>query len=75
MEVAELVREARRLPGEKLLQLAAEIDAAAAETVDDKLEQAVKAGFFDAMAAEALREDAEGKTYGLDEILGHSGIS
>lgn len=75
MEVAELIREARRLPGEKLLQLAAEIDAVAAETVDRKLERAVEAGFFDAMAADALREDAEGKTCELDEILGHHGIS
>lgn len=75
MEVAVFIREARRLPDEKLLQLAAEIDAVAAETVDKKLERAVEAGFFDAMAAAALREDAEGKTCELDEILGHNGVS
>jgi len=75
MEVAELVREARRLPGDKLLQLAAEIEAVAAETVDEKLERAVEAGAFDAMASEALREHAEGRTTDLDEFLGNNGIS
>lgn len=44
-------------------------------TADKKLERAVEAGFFDAMAAAALREDAEGKTCELDEILGHNGVS
>lgn len=75
MEITDLVTAEKRLPSDKLMKLAEKIDAVVAETVDRKLEQAVEAGAFDAMAEEALKEHPAGNTRNLDEIFTHNANS
>ena len=69
MEVAEIMREVRKLGDADLLDLAAQVDAEAARAVDHRFECLVRDGQFADLAAAALREEKEGKTKPLHEIL------
>ena len=69
MEIAELMREIRKLPDDQLLALAAQVDEEAARAVDHRFESIVREGGFADLAAEALSEQRAGKTIPLDEVL------
>ena len=71
-EVMELVRE---LPEREVLDLGQMLDDWAAELVDRKFENAVRAGAFDDLAAEALRETGDGRTVPLNEVLDNEHVS
>jgi len=75
MGIAEIMREIRKLPDEELLALAAQIDEEAAKAVDHRFEALVREGHFTDLAAEALREDKEGKTISLHEVIDEHGVS
>ena len=75
MGVAEIMQEVRKLPDDELLALAAQVDAEAARTVDHRFECLVRDGHFADLAAAALREEKEGRTKPLHEILDERGIS
>ncbi len=75
MDVAELIREAKKLPEKELHLLAQAVGVAAAAAVDARFEQDVLDGRFDAMAAEALKEHAAGKTVDLDAFLADPRLS
>lgn len=75
MEVAEIMREIRKLPDEQLLALAAQVDEEAARAVDHRFESVVREGGFADLAAEALREEKEGKTIPLHEVIDQRRIS
>ena len=65
MNIAEIMREVRKLPDDQLLSLAAQIDQEAARAVDHRFESLVRDGHFAELAAEALSEEKEGKTIPL----------
>ena len=69
MEIAEIMREVRKLPDDQLLALAAQVDQEAARAVDHRFEAMVREGGFADLAEEALREEKEGKTVSLHEVL------
>ena len=69
MSAAEVMDLVKDLPEPEALNLGRMMDDWLAGIVDRKIEAAVEAGAFDAMAAEALREAEAGKTIPLDEIL------
>jgi hypothetical protein len=69
------MREIRRLPDDQLLALAAQVDEEAARTVDQKFESLISEGRFAVMAAEALREEKEGKTAPLHEVIDQHCVS
>jgi hypothetical protein len=69
MSIAELMKEIRMLPDDDLLALAAQVDEEAARAVDHRFESLVRDGHFADLAAEALREEKEGKTISLHEVL------
>lgn len=75
MDVAELIREAKKLPEKELQLLAQAVGEAAAAAVDARFEQYILAGKFDVMAAEALKELKSGKTVSLHEVLDERGVS
>lgn len=75
MDVAELIREAKKLPEKELHLLAQAVGEAAAAAVDARFEQDVLDGRFDAMAAEALNELKSGRTVSLHEVLDERGVS
>jgi hypothetical protein len=75
MEVAEIMREVRKLPDDELLALAAQVDEEAARAVDHRFESLVRDGHFEDLAAEALREEKEGKTVSLHEVIDQHGVS
>ena len=75
MGIAEIMREVRKLPDDELLALAAQVDAEAARAVDHRFESMVREGHFADLAAQALREDEEGETISLHEILDERGVS
>lgn len=75
MEVAEIMREVRKLPDDQLLALAAEVEEAAARAVDQRFADKVGGGVFAHLAADALREDKEGRTSPLHEVLDEHRIS
>jgi hypothetical protein len=72
VEVMDLVK---RLPEREAMDLGRMLDDWLAGIVDRKFESAVKAGAFDDMAAEALREAEAGKTVPLDEVLDDRRVS
>ena len=69
MSIAELMKQIRMLPDDELLALAAQVDEEAARAVDHRFESLVRDGHFADLAAEALREEKEGKTISLHEVL------
>jgi hypothetical protein len=69
MSVVEVMDLVKRLPEREAMDLGRMIDDWLAGIVDRKFEAAAKAGVFDEMAAEALREAEAGKTVPLDEVL------
>jgi hypothetical protein len=75
MEIAEIMREVRKLPDDQLLALAAQVDEEAARAVDHRFESMVREGGFADLAAEALREDKEGNTVPLHEVLDQRHVS
>lgn len=75
MGIAEIMREVRKLPDDELLALAAQVDEEAARAVDHRFESFVREGRFEDLAAEALREEKEGRTVSLDEVLNERHIS
>lgn len=75
MEVKELIREARKLPEKELRILAQAVGEATAAAADAGFEKDILAGRFDAMAADALKEHAEGKTVDLDAFLAEPRLS
>lgn len=75
MEIAELIREAQKLPEKELRLLAQAVGEAAAAAVDAHFEEDILAGKFDAMAAEALKDHAAGKTVELDAFLADPKLS
>jgi hypothetical protein len=75
MGIAEIMREVRKLPDDELLALAAQVDEEAARAVDHRFESLVRDGHFADLAAEALREEKEGKTISLHEFLDQRDIS
>lgn len=75
MGIAEIMREVRKLPDEELLALAAQIDEEATKAVDYRFESLVREGQFTDLAVEALREDKEGKTIPLHEVIDERGVS
>ena len=75
MEIAEIMREVRKLPDDQLLDLAAQVDEEAARAVDHRFESMVHEGGFAELAAEALREEKEGKTVPLHEVLDQRHVS
>lgn len=76
MGIAELMCEIRKLPDDELLALAAQVaDEAAAAAVDARFEEDILVGRFDAMAAEARKDHAEGKTVELDAFLADPKLS
>lgn len=75
MGIAEIMREVRKLPDDELLALAAQVDEETARAVDHRFEGLVREGRFEDLAAEALREEKEGKTIPLDEVLDERGVS
>lgn len=68
MGISEIVREVRKLPDDELLALAAQVDEEAARAVDHRFESLVQDRHFADLAAEALREEKEGKTIPLNEV-------
>lgn len=75
MGIAEIMLEVRKLPDDELLALAAQVDEQAARAVDHRFECSVREGRFEDLAAEALREENEGKTISLHEVLDERGVS
>lgn len=75
MGIAEIMREVRKLPDDELLALAAQFDEEAARAVDHRFESLVRDGHFADLAAEALREEKEGKTVSLHEVLDQRDVS
>ena len=75
MGIAEIMREVRKLPDDELLALAAQVDEEAARAVDHRFESLVREGRFEDLAAEALREEKEGKTIPLHEVLDQRDVS
>lgn len=75
MGIAEIMLEVRKLPDDELLALAAQVDEEAARAVDHRFECMVREGRFEDLAAEALREEKEGKTISLHEVLDERGVS
>ncbi len=75
MGIAEIMREVRKLPDDELLALAAQVDEEAARAVDHRFECLVREGRFEDLVSEALREEKEGKTTSLDEVLNERGVS
>ena len=75
MGIAEIMREVRKLPDDELLALAAQVDEETARAVDHRFECLVREGRFEDLASKALREEKEGKTISLDEVLNERGIS
>jgi hypothetical protein len=75
MGIAEIMREVRKLPDDELLALAAQIDEEAARAVDHRFESLVREGNFADLAAEALRDEKEGKTIPLHEFIDERGVS
>ena len=69
MGIADLMVEVRKLPEDELLVLATQVEEVAARVVDGRFAEKVRAGTFDAMAAEALKELEDGKTVTLHEVL------
>lgn len=69
MEVAEIMREVRKLPPDQLLALAKQVDEESARAVDYCFESIVREGGFADLAAEALSEEKEGKTIPLNDLL------
>jgi hypothetical protein len=55
--------------------LAAQVDEEAARTVDQRFENLIRDGHFADMAADALREEKEGKTAPLHEVIDQHGVS
>lgn len=75
MGVAEIMQEVRKLPDDELLALAAQVDLEAARAVDQRFECLVRDGQFADLAAAALREEKEGKTRPLHEVLDERSVS
>jgi hypothetical protein len=75
MEVADIMREVRKLPNDQLLALASQVDEEAARAVDHRFESMVREGGFADLAAEALHEEKEGKTVPLHEVLDQRHVS
>ena len=75
MGIAEIMREVRKLPDDELLALAVQVDEEAARAVDQRFESLVRDGHFADVAGDALREDKEGKTVRLHEVLDEHGVS
>jgi len=75
MGIAEIMREVRKLPDDQLLALAAQVDEEAARAVDHRLESLVRDGHFADLATEARREEKEGKTISLHEVLDQHDVS
>jgi hypothetical protein len=75
MGIAEIMREVRKLPDDELLALAVQVDEEAARAVDHRFESLVRDGHFADLAAEALREEKDGKTISLHEVLDQRGVS
>ncbi len=75
MGIAEIMREVRKLPDEELLALAAQIDEEAAKAVDHRFESLVREGHFADLAAEALRDEEEGKSIPLHELIDERSVS
>lgn len=75
MGIAEIMLEVRKLPDDELLALAAQVDEEAARAVDHRFESLVREGRFEDLAAEALREEKEGKTVPLHEVIDQHGVS
>ena len=69
MGVAELMKEIRKLPERELLALAAQVEAEAAQAVDEAFSAKVREGAFDDLAADALKELKEGKSVPLHEVI------
>ena len=69
MTANEIMTVIRREPREVILELGDLLDDLRADLVDEKLAAAVEAGFFDQLAAQALKEHAAGTTMPLDEFL------
>lgn len=69
------MREVRKLPDEELLALAAQIDEEAAKAVDHRFESLLREGHFADLAAEARREEGEGKTIPLHEVIDERSVS
>jgi hypothetical protein len=68
MGVAEMMREARKLPLNELQALTAELDEELARRVDGRFEKSVEAGAFDRLAEEAVAEYRSEKTRPLDWV-------
>jgi hypothetical protein len=62
MGIAEIMREVRKLPGDELLALAAQVDEEATRAVDQRFASLLRDGQFPDLAADALRGEKEGKT-------------
>jgi hypothetical protein len=75
MSAVEVMNLVKRLPEREAMNLGQMLDDWLSGIVDRKFEAAVKAGVFDDMAAEALREAEAGKTVPLDEILDDRRVS
>ena len=75
MGIAEIMREVRKLSDEELLALAAQVDEEAARAVDHRFESLVREGRFENLATEALREEKEGQTVSLHEVLDQRDVS
>ncbi len=69
MNMAEIEREALNLPRAELRTLTARLDTAVAAQVDADFDWSARAGAFDSMAEEALREHRAGATQPLDDLL------
>jgi hypothetical protein len=69
MGIAEIMRVVRKLPDDELLALAAQVDEEAARAVDHRFESLVREGRFEDLAAEALREEKEGKSVGFNALV------
>lgn len=75
MSAADVMVLVRSLPAEEVIDLGRMVEEWTADMVDQKLEVAVNAGVFDAMAAEALREFEAGATVPLNEFLDDARVS
>ncbi len=75
MEIKELIQEVRKLPEKDLLILAQAVGEAAATAADAGFEKDISAGRFDAMAAEAIKDHADGKTIELNAFLAEPELS
>lgn len=75
MGIAELMTEIRKLPEKELHLLAQAVGEVAAAAVDARFEEDILSGKFDDMAADALKDHAEGKTVELDAFLADPRLS